>query len=196
MENGHDRHTERLPRTTSRWDEVVTAFKEGRELRTKKINGRDYGPWWSGQQRSGIRDMVKREDETLVYYLWGSPIATIEGDILTFDNCGYNTKITADRLRSISHRCCPNMDFYLYAGGWDIGWWARLEPYPLDVNLRTRQVLNRINLEKQYQHLGRMRAPHRIRDTYNALKKYGPVPAEIEDRVASKLMLDKLTEAA
>jgi len=195
MENGHDRYEEKLPRTTLEWDEVVEAFKDGRELRTKKVSGVGWGGW-NLRDRSGIRDMVKKEDGAFVYYLWGSAIATIEGDVLTLDNCGYNTKTTAGRLRRISHRCCPNIDFYVYANGWKVTWWGEIEPYPLRVNLRTQQVLNQINLDKQYLHLSRMLASHKIRDTYATLKKYGPIPPEVEDKVLSRLLLLTLTEAA
>lgn len=197
MRNVDDGRQERLPRTGKDAAAVIEAFKEGRELRTKKVIGDNHSPWYR-TGRSGIRDMVKREGDALVYYLWGSAIATIEGDILTLDNCGYETRTTTDRLNRIFWRCCPDAraDGYTSTEGWRLHYFTKLIPYPLMVNLRTQKVLNQIDLDEQYRHLLRMRSAYKIRETRDVLRKYGPIPAEIEDKVLGKLMAITLMEAA
>lgn len=91
----------KLPPTVKKAEEVAKAFAEGREARTRYVR---FNPesWWAGNTpREGIRDMVKQEDGALTYYLWGSSIATLNGDVLTLGNCGYETRMTVRRLQSI-----------------------------------------------------------------------------------------------
>lgn len=192
----------RTKTVANKYEDVIKAFAEGREMRGKLVsNGGKAHYWASGRHsREGIRDQVKREDGVLTYYLWGSPIATLDGDVLTLDNCGYATVITVARLSKILETTCRLRNISspasCHKAGWSIGFWdTKHESYPLEINVRAGELLTKPDMDKQYAHLGRMRCPYKIREAYDALKRFAPVPPEIEDKVMQKLLIAKLTEA-
>jgi len=193
----------REKKVVNTWEEVVQAFKEGREIRGKLVvRGKKPAYSWAWRAvREGIRDQVKREGEVLTYYLWGSPIAKLEGDILTLHNCGHATMLTNKRLFSIWRLMHPRWwdgDCRLApcADGWRISWYAKTEPYPLIFNIRTKKLISNPDLPENYKRMERMRSSYRIESLYEDLKNYGPVPADLKDKILRKLMTIKLTEVA
>ena len=74
-----------------------------------KPRKKGYGGYW----RSGVRDRVVVEGDVVRYLLWGSEIANWnrKNKTLLVDDCGWETRLTFDRLNSLLRR----VDMYVYS---------------------------------------------------------------------------------
>jgi len=168
---------------------VVEAFLKGRELRTpfiKTVNS----DWTAGICMEGIRDEVKIDGGIRTYYLWGSPIAILEGGILTIDNCGHETQLTVRRLWNIVFAFFPDYEKRLFMPaktGWRRSWRSPIKDYPVRIDVKTGKVLNGGDLRVEYLALLRATSTYSMEVSYRILKKVGPPPSDLSDRVAAKL---------
>jgi len=63
----------------------------------------------------GPRDLVRRANGTIIYELWGHPIASLTEGVLTLSDEGWETLTTKDRINGILHNSPTNKlhDFHI-----------------------------------------------------------------------------------
>lgn len=175
---------------------IVEFFFRGKAVRSPKVNSDR--SWYGHGGRSGIRDQVEVEGAERTYYLWGSPIAKLNGNILTLDNCGYSTKLTAERLRrilrfSLREHLANGCRIWGSVDSWNFGCYMKTEEYPLVIDIRARRVLNKINSDKYWESLCRTRSPYWLPYRYAVCQKLGEIPENLKDKVSMKLVAHALT---
>lgn len=155
------------------------------------------GPtWWGGSYApQGIRDQVKVYDDRVEYLLWNSPIAVRSGNVLTLNNCGYETNLTRDRMGDIvgalkAWTCMSDRVPWISRGSW--GYATNVEiPFPLRINIRKGEPFKREILKHKdllVSKLLKSRVEWRFKYVYRVCEAWGLLNNMNSDELNARLV--------
>lgn len=185
-----------MERKTGSVEEVIEAFWEGRELRVVKVSNNMGPAWWGGDYApQGIRDQVKVYPDRVEYLLWDSPIAVRSGNILTLNNCGYETNLTRDRMGDITgglKNWTWRNERVPWVGKANWGYSNNIDlPFPLKINILKGEPFKREVLKhKEFliSKLMKSRAEWRFRYIYKICEEWGLQKNVNDDELNAKLV--------